>query len=187
MLQKLAAAKPALVWYRKHQGARLTAAGTRAALEVIRHHRLMETWLAQTLGYTWDQVHGEAEALEHAVSEDLEKRISAALGNPVRDPHGEPIPSEDLIMPADRSVSLSALKVGEHAIVRRVQADDTAALKHLDKLGLRIGSRVTALSVSEYDALMVVRIGGVREEVVVGPATTGRVFVEPEENGPERR
>jgi len=187
MLQKLAAAKPALVWYKKHQGARLTAPGKRAALQVIRHHRLMETWLVQTLGYSWDQVHGEAETLEHAVSEDLEKRISAALGNPIRDPHGEPIPSEDLVMPDDWSISLSELRVGEHATVRRVQSDDMAALKHLDKLGLRLGAHVVALSVSEYDQAMLVRIGGAGGAVTVGPATTSRVFVEPTRSARERK
>src|SRR5512143_1921314 len=99
MVQKLAATKPALVEYRKHHGVKLTPVGRRAALEVIRHHRLLEAWLVKTLGYSWDEVHVEAEKLEHVISEDFEERMAAALGDPVRDPHGELIPSSDLVMP----------------------------------------------------------------------------------------
>src|SRR5512141_419 len=124
MVQKLAAARPPLVDYRKHHGVRLTAAGRRAALEVIRHHRLLEAWLVKTLGYSWDEVHSEAEKLEHVISEEFEERIAASLGYPIRDPHGEPIPSPDLIMPADRSVALATVGGGQKAIVRRVDAQD---------------------------------------------------------------
>jgi DtxR family Mn-dependent transcriptional regulator len=90
MLQKLAAAKPPLVVYKKHQGVTLTKAGARAALEVIRHHRLLETYLVNALGYAWDEVHEEACCLEHVISEDFETRIATALGNPTRDPHAAP-------------------------------------------------------------------------------------------------
>ncbi len=95
MLQKLSSVKPALVFYRKHQGVTLTTKGRRAALEVIRHHRLIEAWLVQTLGYSWDEVHNEAEKLEHVISEDFEMRIAAAMGDPERDPHGDLIPSAE--------------------------------------------------------------------------------------------
>src|SRR5690349_2391225 len=101
MIQKLASSTPPLVVYRKHQGVTLTPEGERAALEVIRHHRLIETYLVENLGYGWDEVHAEADRLEHAISENLEARIAAALGNPVRDPHGEPIPTVELVMPID--------------------------------------------------------------------------------------
>src|SRR5258708_29805619 len=87
MIQKLAALKPALVVYRKHQGVTLSAAGRRAALEVIRHHRLIEAWLVQTLGYSWDEVHNEAERLEHVISQSFQTRIANAFGNPARAPH----------------------------------------------------------------------------------------------------
>ena len=95
MIQKLATSKPALVEYQKHQGVTLTKEGKRAALEVIRHHRLLEAWLVQTLGYSWDEVHEEAERLEHVISEDFEDRIAAMLGHPEFDPHGDPIPAKD--------------------------------------------------------------------------------------------
>src|SRR5215212_7912530 len=113
MVQKLASAKPALVEYQKHQGVTLTEEGQKAALEVIRHHRLVEAWLVQTLGYSWDEVHEEAERLEHVISEDFERRIAAAMGHPVRDPHGEPIPTADLQMPLDASTPLSSLRPGQ--------------------------------------------------------------------------
>ena len=88
MVQKLALAEPPLVEYHKHQGVTLTPEGEQAALEVLRHHRLLESWLVQSLGYSWDEVHEEACRLEHVISEDFEARMAAALGNPERDPHG---------------------------------------------------------------------------------------------------
>ena len=115
MMQKLSSITPALVSYRKHQGVILTSAGQRAALEVIRHHRLIEAWLVQTLGYSWDEVHNEAEKLEHVISEDFEMRVAAALGHPDRDPHGEPIPSAELVMPADKSIPLSSMQPEQEA------------------------------------------------------------------------
>ncbi len=178
MVQKLAAARPPLVAYRKHRGVKLTAAGQRAALEVIRHHRLLEAWLVQSLGYSWDEVHSEAEKLEHVISEDFEQRIAAALGYPVRDPHGEPIPSSDLVMPSDRSVPLATLRTGQKAIVRRVDAQDHALLRHLEELRLIPGSTLEVLDVSEFDQIMHIRVQGRREAAVLGPAITGRVFVE---------
>src|SRR5574339_442661 len=120
MIQKMASSKPALVEYQKHQGVTLTKAGERAALEVIRHHRLLEAWLVQTLGYSWDEVHEEAERLEHGISEDFESRIAAAMGHPVRDPHGELIPTADLRMPLDDTTPLSALRPGPTGKIQRV-------------------------------------------------------------------
>ncbi|HLO18535.1 MAG TPA: metal-dependent transcriptional regulator, partial [Anaerolineales bacterium] len=115
MIQKLASSRPALVEYQKHQGVTLTREGKKAALEVIRHHRLLEAWLVQTLGYSWAEVHEEAERLEHVISEDFERRIAAAMGHPVRDPHGEPIPTADLKMPFDDSTPLSSLRPAQPA------------------------------------------------------------------------
>jgi DtxR family transcriptional regulator, Mn-dependent transcriptional regulator len=178
MVQKLATSQPALVDYRKHHGVRLTAAGRRRALEVIRHHRLLETWLVKTLGYSWDEVHAEAERLEHVISEDFEERVAAALGYPVRDPHGEPIPSSDLIMPADASVPLHSLNAGQKATVRRVDAQDRGLLRHLEELHLVPGARVEVLDVAPYDHTMHLKVTGSREKIALGPAITGRVFVE---------
>ena len=177
MIQKLAATKPALVEYRKRHGVKLTPAGRRAALEVIRHHRLLEAWLVKTLGYSWDEVHIEAEKLEHVISEDFEERIAAALGDPARDPHGEMIPSSDLIMPSDRSVPLSTLPVGARAVVRRVDAQDTALLRHLEELHLIPGAAVEVLELSRFDQLLHIRTADQKVKIL-GPAITGRVYVE---------
>jgi DtxR family Mn-dependent transcriptional regulator len=178
MIQRLATSKTPLVNYRKHQGVMLTAAGKRSALEVIRHHRLIEAWLAQTLGYSWDEVHNEAEKLEHVISEEFEARIAAAMGNPSRDPHGDPIPSADLVMPKDDSIALSKLKVKSEAIICKVQSQDADLLKHLNELGLVIGAQVKTLEVSTYDQVMQIQVRGRKEAVVLGPAITSRVFVE---------
>jgi DtxR family Mn-dependent transcriptional regulator len=176
MLQKLAASRPPLVLYKKHQGVTLTAAGKKAALEVIRHHRLLETWLVQTLGYSWDEVHEEAERLEHAISEDLEMRIAAALGHPSRDPHGELIPSADLTMPADESTPLSALRPNQSATIQRVNAQDPNLLRHLDSLGLTPGVQIEVSAYSEFDHNLTVKVG--RKSNVLGLNITTKIFVE---------
>ena len=133
MIQKLATSKPPLVEYQKHQGVTLTKDGKRAALEVIRHHRLLEAWLVQTLGYTWDEVHEEAEKLEHVISEDFERRIAAAMGHPLRDPHGELIPTADLKMPLEDSTPLSALRPNQKGTVQCVKGDGEL-LRYLEGL-----------------------------------------------------
>jgi DtxR family Mn-dependent transcriptional regulator len=178
MLQKLSSVRPALVSYQKYQGVTLTDAGRRAALKVIRHHRLIEAWLVQSLGYAWDEVHNEAERLEHVISEDFEMRIAAALGHPQRDPHGEPIPSVELVMPVDESIPLSALQPDQQAVVRRVHARDRALLRHLEELGLMPGTRMKVLEVSPFDQVMQIQIYGQNETLVLGLAITSRVFVE---------
>ncbi len=178
MVQRLAAARPPLVTYRKHHGVRLTASGRRAALEVIRHHRLLEAWLVKTLGYSWDEVHVEAEKLEHVISEDFEERIAAAMGYPVRDPHGEPIPSSDLVMPTDGSVPLASLEAAQKAVVRRVDAQDRGLLRHLEELRLIPGVSVEVLQISPFDHIMHLRIQNAAQADVLGPAVTSRVFVE---------
>ncbi len=176
MIQKLSRIKPPLVEYRKHQGVKLTAQGRKAALEVIRHHRLIEAWLVQTLGYSWDEVHAEAEQLEHAISEDFEARIASALGNPERDPHGEPIPSVNLTMPEDTLLPLSALRKGQASIVRRVNAENPELLRHLDSLGLVPGTKIKITDYSPYDNNLTVQIDD--QAFVIGLAISTKIFVE---------
>ena len=176
MVQKLASAKPPLVDYRKHQGATLTEEGQHAALEVIRHHRLLESWLVQTLGYSWDEVHEEACRLEHVISEDFEARIAAALGHPSRDPHGELIPGVDLQMPDDDSTSLSSLRPPQSAIIIRVNANDPALLRYLDELGLVLGAQLEVSAHSPFDGNLTFKVGDL--EFVLGPAITNNIFVE---------
>jgi DtxR family Mn-dependent transcriptional regulator len=176
MLQKLAAAKPALVVYKKHQGVTLTKAGERAALEVIRHHRLLETYLVNALGYAWDEVHEEACRLEHVISEEFEARIAAALGHPARDPHGELIPTEDLKMPSEHTTPLSALRPPAAAKIQRVDASDPELLRHLESLGLVPGVEIKVTSYSEFDHNLTLKVG--RNSNVLGLNITAKIFVE---------
>ena len=176
MVQKLALAKPALVEYQKHQGATLTKEGRKAALEVIRHHRLIETWLVQTLGYSWDEVHEEAERLEHVISEDFERRIAAAMGHPMRDPHGELIPTADLKMPLDNTTPLSALRPNQIGTVQCVKAADTELLRYLESLGLIPGAQIEVKEYSQFDHNLTVKVG--RKLTVLGLNITSKIFIE---------
>jgi len=178
MLQKLAGSKPPLVIYKKHQGVTLTRNGEKAALEVIRHHRLLETFLVNTLGYSWDEVHCEADKLEHVISEDFEARMAEALGHPTRDPHGELIPTADLVMPADSSCPLASLRTDETATVRRVSDDDPALLRHLRKIGVVPEVKVTVKDYSEFDGNLTLQVEGQKSNVVLGTAVTTQVFVD---------
>ena len=176
MVQKLASAKPPLVAYQKHQGVTLTGEGRKAALEVIRHHRLLEAWLVQTLGYSWDEVHEEAERLEHVISEEFEQRIAAAMGHPARDPHGEPIPTADLKMPLDDFLPLSALRPPQMATIRRVQASDPELLRYLDELGLVPGMPIEVKEYSPFDHNLTIKFR--RKSLVLGLSITSKIFVE---------
>jgi len=139
-----------LVEHAPYHGVRLTDAGRRVALEMLRHHRLLETFLVEALGYEWDQVHEEAERLEHVISERFEERIAEAMGHPTHDPHGDPIPSPDLSLPkVDSSVPLMKLPVGFRGTVARVGAQDPDNLNLLNRLGLAPGSTVEVISDDE--------------------------------------
>ena len=176
MVQKLASSRPPLVEYQKHQGVTLTKEGKRAALEVIRHHRLLEAWLVQTLGYSWDEVHEEAERLEHVISEDFERRIAAAMGHPTRDPHGELIPTADLKMPLDESTPLSALRPKQTAIIKRVISSDKDLLRYLEGLGLVPGNKIEVSDYSPFDHNITIKVG--RTSFVLGLSITSKIFVE---------
>jgi DtxR family transcriptional regulator, Mn-dependent transcriptional regulator len=176
MIQKLASSKPALVEYQKHQGVTLTKHGKRAALEVIRHHRLLEAWLVQTLGYSWAEVHEEAERLEHVISEDFERRIAAAMGHPLRDPHGELIPTADLIMPIDESTPLSALRPKQTGTVLSIKSPETELLRHLEGLGLKPGAQIEVMDYSQFDHNLTIKVGN--KSFVLGLNITSRILIE---------
>jgi DtxR family transcriptional regulator, Mn-dependent transcriptional regulator len=143
---------------------------------VIRHHRLLEAWLVQTLGYSWDEVHEEAERLEHVISENFERRIAAAMGDPIRDPHGELIPTADLKMPLDNSAPLSTLRPNQKGTVQCVKAADTELLRHLDSLGLIPGAKIEVSEYSQFDHNLTVKVG--KKSSVLGLNITTKVFVE---------
>jgi DtxR family Mn-dependent transcriptional regulator len=139
-----------LVEHARYHGVQLTDAGRRVAIEMLRHHRLLETFLVEALGYRWDQVHEEAERLEHVISERFEERIAEAMGHPTHDPHGDPIPSPDLSLPSsDSSVPLQELPAGFRGTVVRVGSQDPDNLQLLRRLGLQPGSTVEVVSDDE--------------------------------------
>jgi DtxR family Mn-dependent transcriptional regulator len=139
MLQKLAAQKPSFVKYEKHHGVRLTQAGTNRALEVLRHHRLLERFLHDVLHYPWDEVHEEAERLEHFISERMEDRMAAKLGDPETDPHGHPIPERNGAVRIRQEVPLLKWVCGVPAVVSSVSDRDPAALREMERIGLLPG------------------------------------------------
>jgi DtxR family Mn-dependent transcriptional regulator len=131
-----------LVTHVPYRGVRLTATGTRLALEVLRHHRLLELYLSESLGVPWDRVHEEAEVLEHVLSEELEALIAAKLGNPTHDPHGDPIPSADLEMPDEPTRSLAELEPGSQGTFVRVSDSDPEMLRYLAEREIAPGAEV---------------------------------------------
>ncbi len=143
MMQKLAEMR--LVDYVPYKGVALTSAGEKIALEVIRHHRLIELYLAEALGYSWDTVHDEAERLEHVISEEFEDRIDAMLGHPTTDPHGDPIPPKSGGLPTETLRPLSDVAVGESVVVQRVSDRDGAVLRRLSSLAIHPGVRVRVI------------------------------------------
>jgi DtxR family Mn-dependent transcriptional regulator len=178
MLKKLAKMEPALVDYQKHYGAKLTPEGTKKALEITRHHRLLELFLHKVLGYAWDEVHDEADRLEHVISEKFEERIAAALGHPDLDPHGDPIPSSTLDMPAAILTRLYDLKPGEEGLVQRVSDRDPELLRHLSELGIQLGTRIEVLNYSPLDDNLTVKILETDLVVVLGAKITQQIFIQ---------
>jgi len=161
-----------LVEYEPYHGVRLTGRGEATALGIIRRHRVIETYLIERLGYTWDGVHAEAERLEHAASDDLVDRMAGALGNPQEDPHGAPIPSREGVMSARDLVTLADLEPGDEAVLREVSDDDSARLRRLAAGGFLLGARIEVAELASGGA-RVVRIGETRSTV---DAQTARVI-----------
>ncbi len=157
MLKKLA--ERGLVEHVPYKGVLLTGEGRRVALEVMRHHRLLELYLAEHLGVPWDRVHEEAEALEHVLSEDLEARIAAKLGEPTHDPHGDPIPSADLRIDEGSSQALEALEAGATGRFVRVSDTDPEMLRYLDERGVRLGDELEVVDRQPFGGPLTVRFG----------------------------
>jgi DtxR family Mn-dependent transcriptional regulator len=167
-----------LLEYRKHRGVVLTEEGEKVALEIIRHHRLLEMFLHQTLGYRWDEVHEEADRLEHVISEELEERIATTLGDPRHDPHGDPIPTRDLRLPQSTTTSLDELRPGQEAVIQRVRDEDGDLLRYLSDLGLVPEARLIVLSYSPFDGNLNLQVEGQPKPVILGPNVTSQVYVE---------
>jgi DtxR family Mn-dependent transcriptional regulator len=142
-----------------YRGVRLTPAGERVALEVVRHHRLLELYLAQALDVPWDRVHAEAEVLEHAISPELSDRISDALGNPTLDPHGDPIPGPDGRIEEPATRPLAELEAGESGTFVRVSDSDPDMLRYLSERGISPGDRFEVLEKEPFEGPISVRFG----------------------------
>jgi DtxR family Mn-dependent transcriptional regulator len=148
-----------LVEHAPYRGVSLTDAGRRVALEVIRHHRLLELYLAESLGVPWDRVHAEAEVLEHHLSEELEELIATKLGNPTRDPHGDPIPTRDLTIEERETQSLSELAPGTTGTFTRVSDSDPEMLRYLSDRGIAPGDTLEIVEKQPFDGPLFVRFG----------------------------
>ncbi len=159
-----------LVEHDRYRGQQLTREGRKVALELVRHHRLLEMFLVQVLGYRWDEVHDEAERLEHVISERMEQRIFELLGRPELDPHGHAIPSLSGKVKAPSERALSQCKAGEKLIVQGVSDDDPARLREFERLGLLPGARIEVTAPSEFEGPIQIRIKGRRVGVPLGLA-----------------
>lgn len=179
MIKKLAELR--LVAHVPYQGVQLTAAGEKIALEVLRHHRLIELYLVEALGFGWDEVHDEAEVLEHYISEKFEARIAARLGDPTFDCHGDPIPALNGAVPTRAERHLADLEPGAVAEVVRVSDQHVERLRYVAGLGIVPGARVEVLAVAPFDGPMQLRAGPERH--VLDRRLARKIFVAADETG----
>ncbi|MGH2946880.1 MAG: metal-dependent transcriptional regulator [Solirubrobacteraceae bacterium] len=168
MVKRLA--ERGLAEHEPYRGVQLTAEGRRVALSVLRHHRLLELYLAEHLGVPWDRVHEEAEALEHVISEDLAARIAAKLGHPTHDPHGDPIPDAALAIDEGHTRSLAEMDIGERGRFVRVSDTDPEMLRYLDGRGIALGDELEVVAREPFDGPLTVRFGA--EDHVLGGGLT---------------
>jgi DtxR family transcriptional regulator, Mn-dependent transcriptional regulator len=173
MVKKLDAA--GLVAHAPYHGVTLTEAGRRLALEVLRHHRLIERYLAEELGVPWDRVHAEAEQLEHVISEDLEERIAAKLGHPEHDPHGDPIPTRDGHVEEAETRSLAELEAGERGVFARVSDADPEMLRYLSEREIAPGAELEVTEREPFGGPITVRFGDAVHSLGLGLARAMRV------------
>lgn len=174
MLKRLA--DQGFVEHVPYYGARLTDAGQERAIAIIRRHRILELFLVEVLGYAWDEVHDEAERLEHTASARLIERMSEVLGRPESDPHGAPIPSSEGTFEERRYPSLAEVGAGERAVLRRVSDEDPAALRYLADLGLRPGAEIEVLDHAPFEGPVRIRVAGA--EHVIGRRFAATLQVE---------
>jgi DtxR family transcriptional regulator, Mn-dependent transcriptional regulator len=179
MLRRLA--DEGVVEYTPYHGARLTPEGKRIALEVIRHHRLIELFLAEVLGMPWDRVHSEAEVLEHHISEELEELIAAKLGEPALDPHGDPIPDRDLALGADDSIPLTELEPGDQGVFTRVSDSDASMLRYLAELEIQPGAALLVAGHEPFGGPVMIEIAGRTHPLGSKLAASMRVRRQPED------
>ncbi len=173
MLKRLT--KMELVDHASYKGVRLTGAGTKVALEIIRHHRLLETYLKEIMGFSWSEMHAEAERLEHHISEEFEERIDEMLGFPTHDPHGHPIPTKDGQIADSATQTLAEVEPGERVVVHHVSDADSDLLEYLEGAGLLPNSRVHVVEKEPFNGPITVAMDGA--ERVIGREVASHVFV----------
>ena len=173
MIQRLA--RLGLVESERYRGTRLTEAGRTAALQLIRRHRIIECYLVERLGFGWEDVHEEAERLEHAASDQLIARMAGAIGNPTQDPHGAPIPTPDGRVDESHLPSIAEMAEGTDATVMRMSDRDPDFLRYLDGLGIRPGARVRLVTRGPFDGPLSVAVDGVPQ--TIGTNSAARVFI----------
>jgi DtxR family transcriptional regulator, Mn-dependent transcriptional regulator len=174
MLKKLAGKK--LVSYQKSRGFKLTEKGKQVAVGIIRRHRLWEVFLVDKLGFRWDEVHNIAEELEHIQSDVLVDKLDSYLGHPKADPHGDPIPDANGVLPKSRSVLLSSLSAGSHAKFTGVSDHSSSFLNYLDKMGISLGDTIKIHDIEEYDKTYMLELKG-KKKVAVSQKVAGSLLV----------
>lgn len=173
MIKKLSDLR--LTTYKPYYGVELTKTGRKIALEIIRHHRLLELYLAEALGYSWDQVHDEAEKLEHVISEEFEDKMAKILGNPTADPHGAPIPSKDGEMEERTLVPLTAAEAGQKVLVKQVSDSDPEMLRYLGEIGIYPEVKLHVLEKAPFGGPLLVQVG--EDKYHLGGTVTDNIMV----------
>ena len=175
MIKKLAAIH--LVEHTPYRGVTLTKPGTKIALEILRHHRLLERYLAEVLGYSWDRVDAEAEKLEHVISEEFEERIDVLMGYPTTDPHGAPIPTRKGDIEHETFLPLSRLQAGQTAVVRRVDDQNPEILRHVEDLGLKLGTQMEVCDKAPFNGPLLLQINA-HKDYSMGLELANHIFVQ---------
>ena len=173
MLKKLAGMH--LIVHESYKGAELSPAGKKVALEILRHHRLLELYLKEVMGYSWDEVHDEAEKLEHHISEQFEDRIAELLNHPTHDPHGDPIPTKDGVMPEKATLALNEAEINTLYIVGRVRDQNPELLRYLEQQGVLPGVELTIIEKAPFDGPINLKIDG--ELISLGFTIAQNIFL----------
>jgi DtxR family Mn-dependent transcriptional regulator len=180
MVKRFASSDPKLVEYEPYGGVTLTKTGEKMALEVIRHHRLIESYLSQVLGYSWDEVHEEADRLEHVISEAMEERMAQALGNPTLDPHGDPIPDREGNLHPLNAFPLTQLADELPATIRRVIGQEPDLLRYLTEQGLILSTRIKVISKAPFNGPINVQISGHSGSILaLGREVAEKILIQP--------
>lgn len=174
MLKRLA--KMNLLVHESYKGASLTPKGSTIALEIIRHHRLLELYLKDVMGYSWDEVHAEAENLEHHISEQFEDKIAELLNHPTHDPHGDPIPSKDGVMPVMANLSVSEAETDIDYVIGRVKDQDPELLRYLEKIGVIPGVKLQVMEKEPFNGPLRIKLED-KVERTIGYAIASEVYL----------